>query len=289
MPRGFILSKLRNPYIIKRIFVERLTEPVHLNFISLFVALGGSTRAKIAFDLITRQHLAFGLLRAADDAKQLGIKRVTAVEFGVASGAGLFNMCEIAQRVTKATGVEFSIVGFDSGAGMPPPRDYRDHPEHFITGDFPSNPEAIKQRLPKNARLIVGDVTHTVPEFVRTLDASAPLGLAVIDVDYYWSTKECMPVFLGPPECYLPVTTVYLDDVELSGMNKWCGELLAVEEFNAENELRKIGPTNFLRPGRIFRNAKWIDHMFSLHVLDHPARSPGYGERTPAVLSNPYL
>ena len=152
------------------------------------------------------------------------------------------------------------------------------------------NPQdAIKRRLPPNAQLIVGDVTHTVPEFVRSLQPSAPLGLAVIDVDYYWSTKECMPVFLGPAECYLPVTTVYLDDIEFSGMNRWCGELLAVEEFNAEQKHRKIAPMNFLRPGRIFRNAKWIDHMFSMHVLDHSARSTIRAAGGPAIITNPYL
>lgn len=285
----FLLKKLKQPHIIKRIFIERLTEPLHLNFISLAVAIAGSTRSKIAFDLIPRQHLAFGLLQVADDAKQHGIMKVSAVEFGVATGAGLFNMCEIAKRVTEATGVEFAITGFDSGTGMPPARDYRDHPEYFTVGDFPSDPEAIRRKLPPNAQLIVGDVAQTVPEFVRTLSASAPLGFAAIDVDYYWSTKECMPVFLGPPESYLPVTTVYLDDVEQYGMCKFAGELLAVEEFNEENKLRKITPMNFLRPGRIFRNAKWIDHMFSLHVFDHPIRSTIRAAGKPAILTNPYL
>ncbi|MEO7361693.1 MAG: hypothetical protein ABI120_15285, partial [Gemmatimonadaceae bacterium] len=244
---------------------------------------------KIAFDLITRQHLAYGLLRAADDAKQHGIMKVTAVEFGVATGAGLFNMCEIAKRVTEATGVEFAIAGFDSGIGMPPGRDYRDHPEYFTAGDFPSDPEAIRRRLPSNAKLIVGDVTQTVPEFVQTLSASTPLGFAAIDVDYYWSTKECMPVFMGPADCYLPVTTLYLDDLEEFGMNKWAGELLAVEEFNQEQALRKIAPMNFLRPSRVFRRAKWIDHMFSLHVFDHPIRSTIRDASKPVVLTNPYL
>lgn len=286
---GFFLSKLKNPYIIKRISLERLTEPLHLNVISLAVAIGGSTRSKIAFDLLPRQHLAFGLLLAADSAKELGLRRVTSVEFGVATGAGLFNMCEIAKRVTEATGVEFTIVGFDSGTGMPPARDYRDHPEYFTAGDFPSDPEAIQRRLPPNARLVVGDVAETVPQFLQSLSSDAPLGFAAIDVDYYWSTKECMTVFTGAPNCYLPVTTVYLDDLEEYGMNKWCGELLAVEEFNAEHTLRKIAPTNFLRPRRIFRNAKWIEHMFSLHVFDHPVRSTIAGRTKAAILTNPYL
>jgi hypothetical protein len=96
-------------------------------------------------------------------------------------------------------------------------------------------------------------------------------------------------VFLGPANCYLPVSTIYLDDLEEFGMNKWCGELLAVEEFNTEQSLRKIAPMNFLRPGRIFRNAKWIDHMFSLHVFDHPVRSTIRTAGKPAVLTNPFL
>src|SRR4051812_41346524 len=39
----------------RRILQERLTEPVHLNLLSLFVLLFGSYRAKIAWDLVIRQ------------------------------------------------------------------------------------------------------------------------------------------------------------------------------------------------------------------------------------------
>jgi hypothetical protein len=59
-------------------------------------------------------------LYVADEAKKLGLKSVTLAEFGVANGAGLLNICLVAQRVTKATGIEFDIYGFDSGKGMPP-------------------------------------------------------------------------------------------------------------------------------------------------------------------------
>lgn len=285
----FVLSKLTQPHIIKRIFLERLTEPLHLNLLSLAVLIAGTTRAKIAFDLIPRHHLAYSLLHAADQATRLGVTRVTAVEFGVAAGAGLLNMCEIAARVTRVTGVEFSIVGFDGGTGMPAPRDYRDHPEYYAEGDFPCDTAALARRLPPNARLCVGDVSETVPAFVETLSSTAPLGFAAIDVDYYWSTRECLPIFLGPPTCYLPITPVYLDDVEEEGVNPWCGELLAVNEFNAEQPLRKITPLNFLRQRRIFRNAKWIDHMFALHVFDHPVRSSARTSERPVRLDNPYL
>lgn len=285
----FLFAKLMKPYIIKRIFLERLTEPLHLNLLSLAVLIGGTTRARIAFDLIPRQHLAYSLLFAADQAKRLGIRKLTAVEFGVAAGAGLLNMCEIASRVTRVSGVEFSIVGFDSGTGMPPPRDFRDHPEYFAEGDFPSDTSALARKLPPNASLRIGDVSRTVPEFFQTLTNAAPLGFAAIDVDYYWSTRECLAVLLGSPDCYLPVTPIYLDDVEEVGMNRWAGELLAVDEFNAENALRKIAPLNFLRQRRIFRNAKWIEHMFALHVFDHPIRSSARVQQRPVQLPSPYL
>jgi hypothetical protein len=134
---SFLLRKLRNRHIWKRIALERLTEPLHLNLASVAVALFGSFRAKVSFDLCVRQHNAFGLLRAADEAIWFGINELTVVEFGVASGAGLLNLCRLAERVTKETGVKFRIVGFDTGVGMPQPRDYRDHPNMYGALDFP--------------------------------------------------------------------------------------------------------------------------------------------------------
>jgi hypothetical protein len=286
----FIARKLMQPHVLKRLMVDRLNEPLHLNLLSVGVLLAGSTRTKIAWDMLPRQHTAFSMLKAADQAKRLGIRRLVGVEFGVAAGAGLLNMCDIAARVTRETGVEWEIVGFDTGKGMPPPRDYRDHPEYFAEGDFPSDPEALKRRLPSNARLVVDDIAETLQTFVAdSLRPEAPLGFAAIDVDYYWSTVECLQLFSGDPRCYLPVTPVYLDDVEEDGCNPWCGELLAVNEFNRDMPLRKLSPYNFLRPTRLFRNAKWIDHMFALHVLDHPVRNEARRLAVPVRLDNPYL
>src|SRR5712692_9454190 len=106
------LKKLRNKYIWQRIFYERLTEPVHLNLIALGVALFGGLRSKVAFDLVLRQQHAYSILTCADVARELGIAEVTLVEFGVAAGAGLLNICELAERVTRETGVRFKVFGF---------------------------------------------------------------------------------------------------------------------------------------------------------------------------------
>jgi hypothetical protein len=44
-----------------------------------------------------------------------------------------------------------------------------------------------------------------------------------------------------------------------------------------------------LRSYRLFKNARWIEHVFTLHVLDHPHRSLATAKRGATVLENPYL
>ena len=283
----FILRKLRHAYIWRRIFLERLAEPLHLNFIALLVAIGGSFRAKVAFDLVVRQQHAFSLLKAADYANELGISRIAVIEFGVANGAGLMNICKICQRVTSATGVEFDIVGFDSGQGMPPPRDYRDHPEYYSQRDYPMHDErGLRNRLPANCRLVIGDVSRTVPEFLR--DPGSPIGFISIDVDYYWSTVEVLRILDGGAAQYLPLVPIYVDDIEYDGHSIFAGEQLAIEEFNGRNALRKITKFGFLRQKRVFQRPNWIDHIYLAHIFDHPTRAKALDKQGGVVLENPY-
>ncbi len=62
----------------------------------------GSFRSKVAFDLVRPRKYAFATLEAARGALDLGKREVTIIEFGVAAGAGLLGMCDLARRVTKA-------------------------------------------------------------------------------------------------------------------------------------------------------------------------------------------
>jgi len=287
----YVLRRLFQKKQLWKVFVERLTEPLHLNLLSAFAALFGTYRTKVELDLVIRQQYAFPILYAADAAKRYGYKEVTLVELGVASGAGLMNMCRIAERTTAATGIDFHIVGFDGGVGMPPAIDYRDLPEIFQEGDYPMiSPERLKEALPSNAHIIIGDVAETALSFVETLTEQAPLGFVAVDVDYYSSTKSALPILLGPdPKAYLPIVPVYLDDIGIDGSNPWTGELLAVREFNDENELRKIAPFTMLRSQRVFKNTQWIDRMFAAHIHDHPFRSPEYKRAVNAIIKNEYL
>lgn len=148
-----LLRKLANQHSARdRILRERLTEPLHMNLASLFVAAFGSLRAKVACDLVNRPHYAYGLLAAADQAKEAGIDAITAVEFGVAAGEGLLNLCKVAERVSNTTGVRINLVGFDTGRGMPPPVDYRDHPEEFQASDYPMNHDKLADFWDPSAR-----------------------------------------------------------------------------------------------------------------------------------------
>lgn len=286
----FLLQRLSQRRIWRQIALERLSEPLHLNLASLFVAAFGSLRLKIFYDLCVRPQHAFGLLEAADAALDCGHERVTVLEFGVADGAGLLNICELGKRITKVTGVEFDIVGFDGGSGMPPYRDYRDHPEMYQPGWYRmQDPEALARALPPNAHLTIGDVSVTVSRFMAEHDWKSPIGFVSVDVDYYWSATEALKCLSAAPLNYLPRVTMYFDDVGHAWHNPWCGELLAINEFNTASDFRKISPINFLSETRLFKNASWIGKMYSCHVLDHPKRMERLRSHGQIDLGNPYL
>jgi hypothetical protein len=151
------------------------------------------------------------------------------------------------------------------------------------------NREQLQQALPSNAKLVIGELRDTVTPFMRGISATAPIGFVSIDVDYYSSTCDALAVLDGDPGQYLPRVPIYLDDLEHPSHNSWCGERGAVREFNERHELRKIEHHAFAKSYRIFRNARWIDHMFTLHVLDHPSRTALVQQRETTVLTNPYL
>lgn len=112
-----LYKKLTEPRIWRRIFYERLTEPIHLNIISLFVAAFGSFARKVEFDLVLRAPYAFGVLGAAQRARRYGIKEITVIEFGVSSGAGLMNMSALAEQAERATCVKINVVALTLALG----------------------------------------------------------------------------------------------------------------------------------------------------------------------------
>jgi hypothetical protein len=142
--------------------------------------------------------------------------------------------------------------------------------------------------LPANAELIIGAIAETVAPFLETVTSTAPLGYVVLDVDYYSSSIDCLRVFTGSPDKYLPNVLLFADDITFLDHNDWQGELLALTEFNGQHEKRKISRLNHLAWHRVFRNALWVTQMFHVHILDSALHlKVRLGERV--TLENPYL
>ncbi len=270
---------------LERLAHERLTEPIHLNLAAVFAMLFGSFRTKVAFDLIFKEPYAWGVLRAADHAKGSGIHAITVIEVGVAAGAGLLSLCDIAKRTSKITGLQVNVVGFDRGKGMPPPCDYRDHPDSYQAGDYPMDEVALRNVLPDGCELIIGEIEKTIPPFLARIEA--PIGFVAIDVDYYSSASQAMSLFVADPTKYVPLPMVYFDDIWHENHHPWAGELLALKEFNEQHVHRKLELNRFLRSRRFFKNARWIDQIYGLYILDHPDKIRTRS-RDKRILGNPF-
>jgi hypothetical protein len=224
--------------------------------------------------LVPRASYAYGILRAADLARFLGMTRATVCEFGVATGNGLLNMVKLADLVHAKTGVQIRVVGLDTGEGLPAIDGYKDHPELWSVGDFAmTNKEDLRRRVDGRAELIFGDIKDTVAGFVASLDKSAPLGFISVDVDIYSGAKSALISLLGKPELYTPAVSIYCDDVRFFFANRWCGELRAIEEFNDENPMRKIDQDRSLPGYRPALHDPWYQSMFVCHILDHELRT----------------
>jgi hypothetical protein len=209
------------------------------------------------------------MLAAATLAKSLGYTRLSAIEFGVAGGNGLLAMEKHAADIKKKLGVDFEIYGFDTGAGLPPPEDYRDLPYHWKPGFFKMDPEALKGKL-AISQLVLGDVRETCRDFFSSY-RPAPIGCISFDLDYYSSTMNAFQLFEGGREFFLPRLMLYFDDVigdDTELYNDFTGELLAISDFNARSGERKIAPCRYLAAKNPLD--VWRHQIYSYHDFAHP-------------------
>jgi hypothetical protein len=233
----------------------------------------GDFRAREQHGLISRGNYLYGMLRAADIAKYFGKREVTVLEFGVASGAGLLNMVELAPMIERETGVKLRIIGFDTGKGLPAVKGHKDHPELWSGGDFAmEDRETLVRKLGGAAEIIWGDINDTIGPFTDAIDTNAPLGFISIDVDIYSGTVAALRCLTSNPEKYNPGISMYFDDVSFFFANEWCGELAAIQEFNDANSMRKIGRDRSLPGRRSKKDEGWYSAMYVAHILDHDAR-----------------
>lgn len=288
-------KKLLEVRIWNRIYKERLSEPLLYNFMAIFYLLFGNVIKKIEYDLVPRNPYAFGLneafLFASQNKNKLNIERLIICEFGVASGAGLLNLCKISKKLAEYYSIPCEIIGFDTGIGMPDAIDYRDHPEKYRGGDFvPINVERLSQSLPENCKIYYGSIKDTLATFLDNLKQGDKLGFISIDVDYYSSTVESLGVLATKSENKLPKMPIYFDDVNNVDHNEFCGELLAINEFNQHNSKLKISKMNQIRDWRVFKNALYLEQMYWAFDFNSPYFTQAFhDDQKRLVLTNPYI
>lgn len=217
----------------------------------------------VGYDALPRSHYAFCIFHAADLARRLGYKCISVMEFGVAGGNGLVAAEKIIALVEKHFSIEIELYGFDTGAGLPVIESVYDIPYWFQPTQYTMNQMELQKRL-KKAKLIIGNVADTVKGFLE--ETFAPIGVIFWDLDLYSSTRDGLNILKSKDGSkYLPRIFMYLDDVAggvLEQYGEWNGELLAIKEFNDENDKVKIFRNEHLTYDREYARLIFYAHHF---------------------------
>jgi hypothetical protein len=216
-----------------------------------------------------RANYTWPVLHAASAAARTGRERISVFEFGVAGGNGLLALERAAAAAERELGVEISVYGFDTGMGLPPPRDNRDAPFLMKERDFPMDQDLLRSRLDR-AQLVLGDVRETIPAFLAS--EHAEIAFLSFDLDYYSSTRDALAILLGSPETLMPRVLCYFDDTHGYPWGRFNGARLAIDEYNAANDQRKLAELHGLRyllPRSEFEE-RWPEAIYVAHAFDHP-------------------
>lgn len=228
----------------------------------------GSVPLRTDYGVWDRPQYAYGTFHAARQAKLLGLNGISVIEFGVAGGAGLIALEHTAKEVAAFFGVQISVLGFDTGGGMPEASDYRDLPHVWRKGFYKMDEAGLRGKLGTETQLYIGDVKETIQGLAQV---SSPIGFVAFDMDYYSSTKSALAMFDLPPSTRLPRVYCYFDDIlypEFACHNPWTGELCAIREFNEEHSEKKLSPLAMLRWIRPHPEP-WNDQIYVLHDFQH--------------------
>jgi hypothetical protein len=224
---------------------------------------------RMHIDGMDRPYYAYGLYQAALEAKALGVKRISAFEFGVAAGTGLVILEKIAEQIERVTGIAIDVYGFDLEVGLPSASDYKDIPYIWQKGFYKMNVKELKKKLSPRTQLVLGNVKQTVPKFFKK--KISPIGFIAFDLDYYSSTRDAFKLFDTMDKNMLPRVFCYFDDIIGTDEEILCdyvGELLAIAEFNNKHKNKKLTKINGLFHKRVIKSA-WSDMIYVMHNFAH--------------------
>ena len=223
-----------------------------------------------------RASYTWGVLNGAFLANALGIRRISVIEFGVASGRGLISLEKIASKVGPVFDIGIDVYGFDTGVGLPRPLDYRDMPNLYTESDYLMNHEKLRTRL-ESSQLVLGLVEDTIPAFVES--NPAPVAFVSFDLDYYSSTAAALKLLDADQSLLMPRIHCHFDDIMGFSCSDFNGERLAISEFNASRTMRKISPIyglKYMLPPT-HAHAQWLEELYMAHIFDHEHYSENDG------------
>ncbi|MEF8761180.1 MAG: hypothetical protein V5B36_16100 [Candidatus Accumulibacter sp. UW25] len=231
-------------------------------------------------------YYGYAMYVGVQQARMLGIKKVTVIEFGVAGGNGLVAMESHAAAIEEELGIVIDVVGFDTGIGMPPCVDEKDMPHLFVEGNYAMNEEKLRSVLSR-AKLVLGNAVEMFPRFLDELQA--PIAAISFDLDHYHSTLSILNELAARRNIgvlSIPRLMTYFDNSvgnHLKAYNEYAGELRAINDFNAAHQNKKITMCrDFLR----FRyNREWYHQIYFMHFFDHPKYNTTIIKHRPTSLS----
>lgn len=246
-----------------------VTSPsLHLAWLRYFMLKTGlgSYGLRLRLEAVPRPSYGFCMYYAALEAKMLGYRRIAGLEFGVDKGNGLTKMEWHAREIERVTGVQYEIYGFDTGKGLPPPASAYDLPYEWSEGFFAMDINEVKKEL-KTAKLVIGDIKDTAPQFLNKCDV--PIACAMFDLDYHSSTVSALKVFEGDASHYLPRVYCYFDDIIGNGLNPVndeVGQTRAILEFNRSHNT-KVSKISGLSS---MMNSTWNEQIYIFQDFAHP-------------------
>jgi len=228
-----------------------------------------------------RPYYAHCVWHSAVLGQRLGHRAVSVAEFGVAGGNGLVLLEQYATEVSDRLGIEIQVYGFDTAEGLPAPTDYRDMPFIWQKGMFKMDEAALRARI-SHAKLVLGDIRETARTFFEEYQP-APLAAVFHDMDFYSATKAGLEMFNADEKYRLPRILCFFDDIfgdAIALCSDFTGERLAINEFNAANDMKKISRAYYLDVQPVFAGSPYIYvyHDFSHSRYNEYVGDPALGQ-----------
>ena len=268
---GSIIYTLTRMNLIDRaIAIAGSSTPIRTRIVRKLLARYpiGSLESRVKAGGFERPSYAWCLYYASLEAKALGHKAMTAIELGVAGGAGLLLLCKYRDEIERVTGVKITLVGLDAGTGLPASSDPRDLLYCWPAGSFEMDIPKLQGRLAGRAEVVFGDVAATARDL--RISSEAPLAAIFFDLDFYTSTRDAFILF--SKENLLPRVWCYFDDVSGAPHNAYTdsiGVRAAIKEFNANRsplDSHLSQAYTFLFDGQ----EVWHQQIYLYHRMNHP-------------------